>query len=123
MHISGLLCAMIKKFWPELFQLGAVYRFQTPIMKAIIGKNEEKFFYTLDEFESWAAKEKRQYKTRYLKGLGSSTAKDFETYFKNMDSNLIRIGADSVDDLEIVDLVFGKETGSTDRRKVWLDLE
>lgn len=123
MHISGLLCAMIRKYWPELFNLGAVYRFQTPIMKAIVGKSEEHFFYNLGEFEAWATKEKRQYKTRYLKGLGSSTAKDFETHFKNMDSNLIRIEIDSVDDLDIVDLVFGKETGAADKRKLWLDLE
>ena len=123
MHISGLLCAMIRKYWPELFEFGAIYRFQTPIMKALVGKSDDIFFYTLDEFNIWAQKITKSYKTRYLKGLGSSTSKDFDSYFKHMDHNLIRIEIDSIDDLQIVDLVFGKEAGATDRRKVWLDLE
>lgn len=121
-HISGLIIAMIKKFWPELFKLGMIYRFQTPIMKAIVGK-EEFYFYKLSEFEEWSKKEKRSFKTRYLKGLGSSTAQDFRKYFKDMEKNLVQIRADDIIDLEVVDLVFGKETGSTDKRKLWLDIE
>jgi DNA gyrase/topoisomerase IV subunit B len=121
-HICGLVCAGLKKFWPELFTLGVVYRFQTPIMKTMIGK-DEKYFYRLDEFESWAANQTKTFKTRYLKGLGSSTAEDFRQYFSDMESNLIQIGVQSTKDLEIVDLVFGKESGAADARKTWLDLE
>lgn len=120
--ICGLLLAMIKTFWPEMFSLGMVYRFKTPIMKVIVGK-QEIFFDTLDEFEAWAKKEKRPFKTRYLKGLGSSTAKDFRQYFDEMDSRLEQITIDSVADLSIIDLVYSKEAGATDRRKVWLDIE
>jgi DNA topoisomerase-2 len=116
------MMAGFKKFWPELFALGAIYRFQTPIMKVMIGK-EEKYFYSLDEFSAWEATNTKSFKTRYLKGLGSSTAQDFRGYFANMDTNLIKISIQSVKDLEIVDLVFGKEAGAADARKVWLDLE
>lgn len=121
-HITGLVIAMFRKYWPELFELGMIYRFRTPIMKAIIGQKEE-FFYSLSEFDKWAKTEKRSFKTRYLKGLGSSTAQDFRKYFQDMENNLIQIKINDVTDLEIVDMVFGKEAGSSDRRKEWLDLE
>ena len=122
-HIAGLLCTLFKKFWPELFSLGAIYRFITPITKVEIGKTT-KFFYTLDEFNVWAAANKgKKYVSRYLKGLGSSTAKDFAYYFENMEKHLIQITVDDVKDLDIVDLVFGKESGAADKRKMWLDLE
>lgn len=121
-HIFGLICASLKKFWPELFSLGMIYRFQTPIMKAMIGK-EDKYFYSLDEFTEWEKKQTKSFKTRYLKGLGSSTAEDFRGYFTNMKNNLIKVDIQSIKDLEIVDLVFGKETGAADRRKEWLNIE
>lgn len=120
--ISGLMIAMLRKFWPEMFSLGMVYRFQTPIMKAIVGK-EEKYFYTLGEFEEWSKSTTKPYKTRYLKGLGSSTAADFKKYFSEMDKNLIQITIEDAEDFAVVDMVYGKETGASDKRKVWLDIE
>jgi DNA gyrase/topoisomerase IV subunit B len=122
-HIFGLMIALFKRFWPELFSFGAICSFATPIMKVIQGKNEL-YFYTLAEFNQWAEKNKgSKYISRYLKGLGSSTAADFKTYFKEMDKHLSQVHIDSVKDFEIVDLVFGKEAGSADKRKKWLDLE
>jgi len=121
--IAGLLCAMIKKFWPELFSLGAVYRFNTPLVKVEVDK-KVLYFYNLKEFNSWIDVNKgKKFVSRYLKGLGSSNAKDFTEYFDNMGKNLVRISVDSKEDLEIVDLVFGKTAGAADRRKEWLDLE
>lgn len=102
--------------------MGMVYRFQTPIIKAMFGKTDI-YFYSLDEFSKWEQNQTKPFKTRYLKGLGSSTAEDFRGYFRDMSKNLIKIDIDSEEDLEIVDLVFGKESGSADRRKIWLDIE
>jgi DNA gyrase/topoisomerase IV subunit B len=122
-HIFGLLCALFKKHWPELFELGAVYKFITPLVKVQVGKNEM-FFYSQSEFKNWIASNKNvKFTSRYLKGLGSSTAKDFKQYFENMDKHLIKVTIDDVADLDVVDLVFGKEQGASDKRKVWLDLE
>ena len=47
----------------------------------------------------------------------------YSIYFSEMDKNLVDIGIDSIDDLGIIDLVFGKEAGATDKRKNWLGLE
>lgn len=122
-HIQGLLCAMFKKFWPELFSLGVIHSFVTPIMRVDVDK-KELYFYSLDEFNAWIESNKsKKFNSRYLKGLGSSTAKDFKKYFENIDKHLVQITVDDVADLDIVDLVFGKEAGSADRRKVWLDIE
>lgn len=122
-HIQGLLCAMFKKFWPELFSLGAVYSFTTPIAKVEFDK-KELYFYSLDEFDKWIDSNKnKRFTSRYLKGLGSSTAKDFRKYFDNIDKHLTQITIDDISDLVVVDLVFSKEAGAADRRKVWLDLE
>lgn len=120
--IVGLILATIKKFWPELFLLGTMYRFKTPIMKTMIGKEEE-FFDTLEEFETWAEKQKKPFKTRYLKGLGSSTAGDFRSYFDSMNTRLVKITIDSISDLDVIDKIYGKEAGLADWRKTWLDLE
>ncbi len=122
-HIFGLLCAMFKAHWPELFSLGMVYKFITPLMKVTVGKTDH-FFYSKAEFESWAAKNKStKYSTRYLKGLGSSTANDFRSYFGDMDKHLIQVTIDDLEDLVVVDLVFGKTAGAADRRKAWLELD
>lgn len=122
-HIFGLVTTMFKKFWPEIIEMGMLYRFITPIAKVEIGK-DDKFFYNLSDLNDWIEKNRgKKFTSRYLKGLGSSTAKDFKKYFELMEKHLVRITIDDVKDLEIVDLVFGKETGAADKRKVWLDLE
>lgn len=122
-HIFGLLSALIKKFWPELLSMGVFHKFVTPIMKVQIGKTE-KLFYSLNEFSKWAEENKdKRYNVRYLKGLGSSTAKDFEGYFNNMDKHLVQIQVQDSSDYDIIDLVFGKESGAADKRKEWLQLE
>ncbi len=120
--ITGLLIAGFKMYWPELFSLGMIYKFETPIMKVMMGKTEL-YFKSLDEFSVWEKKQTKPFKSRYLKGLGSSTAQDFREYFDNLDENLARITISDTMDLDIVDLVFGKEAGSADLRKIWLNLE
>lgn len=122
-HIFGLLTAMIKVYWPELLEMGCFYKFRTPIMKVIINKKEEKYFYSLSEFEEWREKNQNvKFVSRYLKGLGTSSAKDFATYFQNMDKHLTQIVVSDDSDMDIIDLVFGKEVGSSDARKEWLKL-
>jgi DNA gyrase/topoisomerase IV subunit B len=120
--ISGLLFAMFRKFWPELFEMGRIYYFKTPIMKAIQGKSEH-YFDSLSDFESWQKKQTKPFKTRYLKGLGSSTAADFRMYFEEIETRLIQIKVESPIDFEIVDMLYSKGSGSADKRKTWLAIE
>jgi DNA gyrase/topoisomerase IV subunit B len=120
--ISGLLFAMIRKFWPELFSLGAIHFFETPIMKTIQGTKEQ-YFDTMAEFEKWQTKQTKPFKTRYLKGLGSSTAADFRLYFSEIEKRLSKISIDSDVDFDVIDMLYSKDKGSSDLRKKWLDIE
>jgi DNA topoisomerase-2 len=125
-HIAGLMISNLYKFWPELFELGIVYRFFTPIIKVWVkGKKEPIAFETELEYNEWLNKagnkdSVKQFK--YYKGLGTSTPEDFKGYLSKVDEHLVQITMDKVMDGEIINLVFGKEDGATDKRKVWLDI-
>lgn len=121
--IAGLIVALIRKYWPEMFSLGMVYRFQTPIIKIESGK-ENLYFDTLELFNNWVNQNpKKRFVSRYLKGLGSSQAADFKKYFSDMDKNLIQLTINSELDFDVVDMVYSKDSGSADVRKKWLNLE
>lgn len=126
-HIAGLMISNLHKFWPELFTLGVVHRFYTPIIKVWLkGKDKEPIsFDTQDDYESWLSVTGNPEKVKlfkYYKGLGTSTAEEFEEYLSDLPKHLVKIEVTSKEDGDIINLVFGKEDGSSDRRKVWLDL-
>jgi DNA gyrase/topoisomerase IV subunit B len=122
-HIRGLIANMFFKYWPELFDLGMVYLFETPIVRAKVGKKRIEF-YTLDDFEQWKSTVKEKYVSEYLKGLGSSDDADWKQYLseQGIEQNMIQLKI--VDDLDkgIFKLLFSKEKGMTDRRKEWLEI-
>lgn len=126
-HIAGLMISNLHKFWPELFTMGVVKRFYTPIIKVWLkGKDKEPVsFETQDEYEAWLATPGNAEKVKnfkYYKGLGTSTPEEFEEYLSDLPKHLVQIQVTSQADGDIINLVFGKEDGSSDRRKVWLDL-
>lgn len=125
-HIAGLMVSNIYKFWPELFELGVVYRFFTPIIKVWVkGKKEPVAFETELEYNEWLNKGSNRESVKqfkYYKGLGTSTPEDFKGYLSNVNDHLVKITMDAVNDGAIIGLVFGKEDGATDKRKVWLDI-
>lgn len=121
-HIKGLLINAIRTFWPKLFDYHHVYMFRTPLLKVWVGK-DELWFYDLTSFGEWQQKNTKPYRSKYYKGLGSSTAADFKEYFKKMDENLIRIEFNDAEDQKSLELVFSKELGMSDERKKWLGVE
>jgi len=79
-HIKGLLINFFHYWWPALLKAnkGFVKEFVTPIVKCSkIGGGDVKVFFTLNEFEAWKKKTQggKGYKTKYYKGLGTSTRK------------------------------------------------
>lgn len=126
-HIAGLMISNLHKFWPELFALGVVHRFYTPIIKVWLkgSAKDPLAFDTEEEYEAWLAKPDNAEKVKnfkYYKGLGTSTPEEFEEYLSDLPKHLVKIEVTSQSDGDIINLVFGKEDGSSDRRKVWLDL-
>jgi len=124
-HIRGLEFNMINKFWPELFKLGMVYMFRTPLVRVFIDKPKKIInFYSENEFDEWEVKNKEvKYRKKWYKGLATSDAKDFKSYLEDMDTHLIPITIESNEDSDSIDLAFSKGAGSADKRKVWLNLE
>ena len=116
-HIAGLLCNFFYRFWPELFKMNFIYRFNTPIIKANIGK-ENFYFNSPDEFEKWSEKNKN-FKSKWLKGLASSTTEDFRVYLKDI-KNLVPLEYKDKKDFEVIELFFDKD--KADLRKEYLGI-
>lgn len=82
-HIIGLVINIFHVLYPSLFETNNKISFlgfmRTPIIRTCYRKAEYKFFSTQD-FDAWrkSLPSGAKFKTRYLKGLGSSTDKDIQ---------------------------------------------
>ncbi len=115
-HISALIINFIHHFWPALIGRGFVNYCITPIVKVSTGKITIPF-YTLFDYEEWVAKATGKYKTKYFKGLGTSTRDDACEALENIDDKLIAFQRDEQCD-EHVSLAFNSKRA--DDRKDWL---
>jgi DNA topoisomerase-2 len=123
-HIRGLEVNMINRFWPELFKLGIIYSFRTPLVRVFFGTKKVLNFYTENDFHDWQEKNKDlNYKMKYYKGLATSTAADFKSYLEDMDTHLIPYTVEDQSDIDAIDLAFSKDKGAADKRKIWLALD
>lgn len=125
-HIRGLLINMVYRFWPELFKLGIIYAFRTPLVRVFIEKPKKVInFYTENDFDAWFKQNDGviKYKMKYYKGLATSTATDFKSYLEDMDTHLIPYTVEDETDVDAIDLAFSKDKGAADKRKVWLALD
>ena len=102
-HISPLLIAFFYKFWPRLLTERRVMITRTPIMISSKG-DEIEWFYTYEEASSFKNKEKN-YKHRYIKGLGSLTEDEYSTII-----NCPKYDVVTVDDASIFQMMFGKDS-------------
>lgn len=121
-HISGLLLNLFDKFWPELFSLGVIHIFRTPLVKVTLKNKEVLEMFTEREFKEWEKSDGHKLKGwshKYYKGLGTSTANEFKGYFENMDNYLFTISLDDNEDKDAIDLAFNGQRA--DDRKKWLE--
>ena len=120
-HIQGLGINLFQIEWPSLTKIpGFIGFMNTPILKARRG-TQEVLFYNDGEFEAW----KKQFPgevvpanwhTKYYKGLGTSTGKEFKEYFEHKKMvAFVHTGEVSNDRL---DMAFNKKRA--DDRKEWL---
>ena len=120
-HIQGLGINLFQIEWPSLTKIpGFIGFMNTPILKARRGA-QEVLFYNDGEFDAW----KKQFpgevvpagwSTKYYKGLGTSTGKEFKEYFEHKKMvSFVHTGQASDDRL---DMAFNKKRA--DDRKEWL---
>lgn len=121
-HITGLLMNLFDKFWPELFDLGVITIFRTPLLKITLRDKSVMEFFTEREFVEWSEGEGSKLKGwshKYYKGLGTSTAAEFKKYFDNMEDYLFTIHMENKEDKDSIDLAFS--SSRADDRKAWLE--
>ena len=121
-HIKGLIINFIHHFWPSLIKInGFMKEFITPIIKATKGR-ETLSFYTLPEYKRWVESHNNRvkgWKIKYYKGLGTSTNKEAQEYFGELERNKIEFQYTNDKDDERIDLAFNKK--KTEERKKWLN--
>lgn len=117
-HIKGLLINMFHKYWPELLELGFIYEFITPLVRARRGK-DSKSFYSMNEYAAWRDSEQSAgWTIKYYKGLGTILADEIKDMFKSLDRHLIRMSWNADTDSNKTDMLFSKKRA--DDRKEWL---
>eukprot|EP00051_Salpingoeca_urceolata_P016686 m.223370 g.223370 ORF g.223370 m.223370 type:complete len:1511 (+) comp18752_c0_seq2:97-4629(+) len=119
-HIKGLLINFIHHFWPSLLKTdGFLIEFVTPIVKAHKG-NKELSFFTLPQYQAWvdATPNAKNWKVKYYKGLGTSTAKEAKAYFSEMEKHVIPFEYSGNQDDESIVMAFSKS--KVEQRKHWL---
>ena len=115
-HIKGLLMNLFHTDWPSLLKLGFLCCLMTPLLKATKGATTLSFYSEAD-YEAWKTTPAAAgaWKTKYYKGLGTSTAAEARDYFSSM--NTVEYVWDDAADTTI-DLAFNKKRA--DDRKTWL---
>ncbi|NBY39668.1 MAG: hypothetical protein EBQ66_01840, partial [Flavobacteriia bacterium] len=134
-HIKGLLMNFIHSQWPSLIKrTNFITSLATPILKAFKG-NETLSFYNESEYNAWLDSDEshKNWKIKYYKGLGTSTAVEAREYFVDVEDKLINYSwlESSADEDSSDDLPYNKEDDEdsillafdksrSDDRKIWL---
>jgi DNA gyrase/topoisomerase IV subunit B len=111
-----LLFNFFAYFWPELFELGVIYRMNTPLVIATV-KGKETEFFTDEDYDEWSKTAPKHEVSRF-KGLGKFKTARFKKILENRENYLVRIGKLEAADIAGLDLAF-KGT-KADERKEWL---
>lgn len=117
-HIKGLFINMIDYYWPSLLKIdGFIKIFITPAIK-ITKNNKINSFYTIKNYKEWITNNnKKGWKIKYYKGLGTSTNAEAKEYFNNLEKNIISLYWTDKDN-KAIKLAFDKNLVSD--RKEWL---
>ena len=132
-HIKGLVINLFEHFWPELlYKHGFLSYIATPLVKVRrAGKSSGVLsFFSLQEYDAWrrsegeftdqGAKNIQDYKVKYYKGLGTSTAGEAREYFSDTSKAFKSFFPGSIEaSKDAIDLAFNKERAK-DRRN-WID--
>ena len=124
-HIKGLCMNLFQSHWRSLFEMTGFLSFMnTPILRATHSRRttDVRVFYTEGEFKEWHQQqnplEQTEWKLKYFKGLGTSTAKEFKEYLSN--KKIIDYAFTGPKSTEMMDIMFNK-TRADDRKRLLLE--
>jgi DNA topoisomerase-2 len=109
--IVALLMNFFHRFWPELFEMGLVYKAQTPLMVAENPKTGENlWFFYQSEFDEWLRTNSvKNWNINYKKGLGALEDGEYRQIIR--EPNLVKLIPDSMSS-EKLSVWFGKNSDS-----------
>ena len=111
-HITSLIINFFYKWFPHIIDNKTLYKLITPLVSCDVGK-ERKYFYTLEDFNEYV-KTNKVSNTKYLKGLGSLSLRDWQYVMENkMYFSIINDRSSK----KFLDIAFGD---NANRRKSWL---
>ena len=114
-HIKGLILNLFHTMWPSLIEMNYITSMITPIIKITKGKLTHKF-YNMTDYRKWSEKNNSsKWNIKYYKGLGTSSSKEAQEYFKELKMNQYLYTKDTNESME---LAFQKD--KADNRKEWL---
>ncbi len=100
--IAAQLINFFAKYWPEIFEMGIIYKVMTPLVVAKKGK-DVKNFYTNLEFEEWLNKKSinsSSWNIEYKKGLAALEDNEYEEIIKNPKTLKLSFNKESKESLE-----------------------
>ncbi|ORZ11150.1 DNA topoisomerase [Absidia repens] len=121
-HIKGLVINFIDKMFPSLLDIpGFLLEFITPIIKCTHKRTKQQIpFFTIPEYETWAEanNQRKEWSTKYYKGLGTSDKKDARSYFGDLPTHQKEFETADAEDRGLIDMAFSKVKVAD--RKEWL---
>lgn len=121
-HCASLLMNFFHYFWPEMFELGMIFKMNTPLVIAQVKKRgsdpEIHEFFNDEDYEAWAKAAPKHTAERF-KGLGAFETETFKRLLENREKYLIKLKTFTEDDAEGLALAF--KGSKADERKVWLE--
>lgn len=117
-HIKGLLINFFHHFFPSLLKIdGFIKTYITPIVRGFKGKQSINF-YTLHDYETFKTDSiNKGFEYKYYKGLGTSSSREMQEYFKKMNEITVIYYCDEKTDTNM-EMTFRKT--KSNERKEWL---
>lgn len=116
-HIKGLILNFFNTYWPSLCNVnGFLKEFVTPIVRCRKGDRTLDFF-SLPDYQKWSESEESSgWKIKYYKGLGTSTDKEAQEYFSQLNKHQITFSFNTpAESTQALELAFNKK--NADMRK------
>lgn len=115
-HIRGLAITLYCTQWPEYVRAGRLRILRTPFMRVWVGKKMYEFM-NQEEYDAFLEANKgKDFKKKYLKGLGGNSTEDFARYLDNLDQYTTVV---TLDDEYQAALTTGFSDKESDQRKEW----
>ncbi|AIX13016.1 topoisomerase II large subunit [Erwinia phage phiEa2809] len=115
-HIRGLAITLFCTQWPEYVRAGRLRILRTPFMRVWVGKQMYEFM-NQEEYDAFLVKHKgKDFKKKYLKGLGGNSTEDFRRYLDDLDRYTTQV---VLDDDYMKALTIGFNDKESDQRKEW----